>query len=259
MTTTGNVKFSHQCSFHFVIVWKSSYSLRVIQGERAKAGGDEKATEELLESPEYSKYIPKTNNVLVDRSPEDASAGPFKASCSITRHVPLGLPKSQFLPPLTPSFKLGTPAIINNFFSPIRNPQRIPDLDLHDRIKLQLRNKKNLEVELNKYRKKHADLETQIAKLKTSLAVCRASDKIQKLTLDVTVLRKDCAMLNAEYDELPIKSTAEVRITASNGGEAISWGTEAWHCEMCTFRNHYLLNQCETCCMPRINVGINAV
>uniref|UniRef100_A0A0A9YW21 TGF-beta-activated kinase 1 and MAP3K7-binding protein 3 n=1 Tax=Lygus hesperus TaxID=30085 RepID=A0A0A9YW21_LYGHE len=248
---------------HLFFIYKQKYPNipdQIVSHCIATAGGDEKATEELLESPEYSKYrLPKPNNVsLVDKSPEEACAGPLKASCRITRHVPPGLPKSPFPPLLTPSFNHGTSAVFNNFFNPIKE-QPVANPDLLDRIERQLRNKRNLEVELNKHRKRHADLRTQIAKLKSSLDASRASDKIEKLTKDVNALRKDCAILNAEYNGLPIKSTAEVHITATNGGEGISWGTEAWHCEMCTFRNHHLLNQCETCCMPRINVGINAV
>lgn len=42
------------------------------------------------------------------------------------------------------------------------------------------------------------------------------------------------------------------------GGEGILLGAEAWRCELCTFRNHPLLNQCETCLMPRITLGIKA-
>lgn len=236
-----------------------------------KAGGDKDACKALLESSEFAPYRirrPNNNSIPEDKSTKDEGAvGYSPTPCSITRRVPQTLPRPQIPPP---SF-----LHVNSGLSVL--------------IEAQLQRKKNLELEMEKNEKTLEDMRKKWDELNLLLRTNTTSLKIKLLNEEISALREDCIKLFSELDanesnssraRKPISVQTELIANEldanesngtrgrrpisvrteliANGGERISLGTEEWRCEMCTFRNHPLINQCETCMMPRITLGIKA-
>ncbi|BES88183.1 ZnF_RBZ [Nesidiocoris tenuis] len=222
---------------------------RLVSHCMKKAGGDENACRELLESPEFAPYrLRRPPSLNRPAAPDDSSArgdgGPSgtTAACSITRHAQ----------PSTPRAPVNTPTYLHL------------NRGIHVLIQAQLQRKRNLELEIEKDQKKLEAMTLRRNELQQMVSTSAASPTVRELKEQISALEKDCIKLYAELDSANVSSSEGMKPISvrtelfANGGERISLGTEAWRCEMCTFRNHPLLNQCETCSMPRITLGIKA-
>lgn len=112
-------------------------------------------------------------------------------------------------------------------------------------IQRQLERKGNLERELQKEKKRLTELQKREHELKcelnTRLATCNVMLRAKKLSEEISVLRSECSKLCFE-----LESQDEM-------GEPVD--ELCWCCHLCTFRNHHLLSQCESCSMPRVTLG----
>lgn len=112
-------------------------------------------------------------------------------------------------------------------------------------IQRQLERKGNLEKELQKEKKRLTELQKREQELRNELsarlATCNIAMKARKLSEEICVLRSECSKLCYE-----LESPDEM-------GESVD--ELCWCCHLCTFRNHHLLNQCESCSMPRVTLG----
>jgi len=137
-------------------------------------------------------------------------------------------------------------------------------------IKAQLAQKRNLELELEKMRVRRDKLKANYEDMKKEL------DSRVHLSQVVSELQRECNRLIHEVDNrdmnCPLGETDEAfyqntetspqvhyRLVSDLpnrherfpiGGENIDG--QHWLCNLCTFRNHPLLDQCETCDMPRL-------
>ncbi|XP_073978030.1 uncharacterized protein isoform X2 [Rhodnius prolixus] len=123
-------------------------------------------------------------------------------------------------------------------------------------IETQLERKNNLEKELEKDKKKLEAMQKRSEELKARLAA-RNSPLKATLAEEIAALQEDCAKLWSEIDSSPesgnIKTSIDLRGAAGYSGGERNEGPH-WRCHICTFQNHPLLNQCESCTMPRITL-----
>ncbi|XP_014284575.1 uncharacterized protein [Halyomorpha halys] len=140
------------------------------------------------------------------------------------------------------------PPVVRSPFMPPSLRAGPPD---HSLIQRQLERKQNLELELEKEKRRLAEMQRREQELKSELnarlATCNISAKAKTLTEEISVLRSECLKLSRE-----LESHDEDSSLVEGIGDSME--QFRWCCHMCTFQNHPLLNQCEYCLMPRVSL-----
>lgn len=128
--------------------------------------------------------------------------------------------------------------------------------DTREHLVRQLERRTLLETELHKERAKLQLMQREVAEMerdlqrRTALARPRAPpalpvmEKVQRLRTEIQTLQEECTRMAHEVDA----KTPQNRIEERNN-------ERGWTCQTCTFHNHYLLEACETCDVPRMRLG----
>ncbi|EEB13946.1 hypothetical protein Phum_PHUM268290 [Pediculus humanus corporis] len=116
-----------------------------------------------------------------------------------------------------------------------------------------------LAEELRKEQEKLFSIKNEIKLMKTFIT---QKNNLPVFLKDVDKLRIECKKLAYAVDLysdtqnfLPLGETNEEFYNNIYTGQVLQ-REEYWNCQLCTFRNHPLLNVCEECEMPRIILGI---
>ncbi|KAJ1526868.1 hypothetical protein ONE63_008426 [Megalurothrips usitatus] len=73
-------------------------------------------------------------------------------------------------------------------------------------------------------------------------------EKVQRLRTEIQALQEECTRMTSEVDAKAPETRLEENVSEPG-----------WTCQTCTFHNHYLLEACETCDVPRIHLGSDSV
>lgn len=107
-----------------------------------------------------------------------------------------------------------------------------------ERFKLQMMQREVLEME--------RDLERRTAQVRPRAPpALPVMEKVQRLRTEIQTLQEVCTRMTNEVDAKSPDSRPAEGSSAEPG----------WTCQTCTFRNHYLLEVCEECDVPRIRLG----
>ncbi|XP_034241919.1 uncharacterized protein LOC117645696 [Thrips palmi] len=128
--------------------------------------------------------------------------------------------------------------------------------EMREHLVRQLERRLLLETELHKERTKLQLMQKEVAEMerdlqrRTAQARPRAPpalpvmEKVQRLRTEIQTLQEECTRMANEVDAKTPQNHTEEGINE-----------RGWTCQTCTFHNHYLLEACETCDVPRMRLG----
>ncbi|XP_052124909.1 atrophin-1 isoform X2 [Frankliniella occidentalis] len=129
--------------------------------------------------------------------------------------------------------------------------------DMREHLVRQLERRTLLETELEKERFKLQMMQREVLEMERDLERRTAQvrprappalpvmEKVQRLRTEIQTLQEVCTRMTNEVDAKSPDSRPAEGSSAEPG----------WTCQTCTFRNHYLLEVCEECDVPRIRLG----